>query len=169
MYLQDGGEGDAVVRSYVDAMTAGNWSQAADLYHDESPVFDRISDNSAFDNYEEYLREREAPETWEDIDPEIDAIQEFYHATEVTEESISSLGIQVGSEHAEMVDEFRAAIAFLEVKPENLNREDEGESDEGENPGEYYEDGTLNDPLTCNLVLVDGEWSLWTARGIGVY
>jgi hypothetical protein len=171
MYLQDGGKGNAVIKSYLDAMSAGNWSQAADLYHQDAPVFSRIEESREFDDYEGYLRQQSSLETWEDIDPELDAIQEFYHATEVTEESVANLRISLGAESVEMINEVRSAIAFLAIEPENLSRGDGAteEDNEGQNVGEYYEDGTRNNPLTCNLVLVDGEWLLWTARGVGLY
>lgn len=160
MYLQDGGAGDAVIRSYFDALTANSWSQAEDLYHDDSPTITRIEESQEIADYEEYLESREVLETWEDIDPELDGIQEFYHATEVTEESIEDLRIQLDTDAVEMVDEVRSAIAFLAVEVGTLNEEQEGAN-------EYYEDGTQNRPLTCNLVLVDGDWSLWTVRGLG--
>ncbi|WP_336326028.1 hypothetical protein [Halovenus sp. HT40] len=160
MYLQDGGAGDAVIRSYFDAMTTENWSRAEDLYHDDSPTISRIEESQEIADYEGYLESREVLETWKNIDPEIDGIQEFYHATEVTEESIEDLRIQLDTDAVKMVDEVRSAIAFLAVEVGTLNEEQKSAK-------EYYKDGTQNRPLTCNLVLVDGDWSLWTVRGLG--
>lgn len=160
MYLQDGGAGDAVVRSYVDAMAANNWSQAEDLYHEDAPTISGIEDMDGIDDYEGYLESNEVLETWKNLEPELDGIQEFYHATEVTEDSIDDLRIQVEGEAIEMIDEVRSAIAFLTVEVGALN-------EEREDAGQYYQDGTQNRPLTCNLVFVDGAWSLWTVRGVG--
>jgi len=56
--------------------------------------------------------------------------------------------------------EARMAVAFLEIAVGAFDEDREDAS-------EYYEDGTENRPLTCTLVLVDGEWSLWRVRGLG--
>lgn len=160
MYLQGSGVGDDIVRSYVDAMAANSWSQSENLYHEDAPVISRIKDSVAFDDYEGYLASQDVLETWENLDPKLDGIQEFYHATEVTEESIEELNIRLESYAIEMIDEVRSAIAFLAVKV--------GEPNENqENAGEYYKDGRENRPLTCDLVLIDGEWFLWRVRGLG--
>ena len=161
-YLQNGGRGNRVIRSYVDAIAANNWSQAADLYHEEAPVFTRIQNTEGVEGYEGYLESREVLEMWEDLDPELDGIQDFTHATEVTEESVEDLRIQLSSQKVDIVDEFRSAIAFLTIEVGALNEDREDAS-------EYYEDGSKNRPLTCDLVLADGEWSLWTVRGVGRY
>lgn len=159
LYLQ-GGAGEDLVRSYVDAMAANNWSQVEQLYHDESPIMTYIEDNDEIDGYEGFLREREVLETWKEIDPELDGIQEFYHATEVSEDSVEDLNVQLQGDSLEMIDELRSVIAFITVEVGSLNEDRESAAD-------YYEDGTVNRPLTHNLALIDEEWHLWTVRGLG--
>lgn len=158
-YLQ-GGKGNNVIRSYVSAMAVDNWSQMERLYHEDAPIISRIEESREFDDYEGYLESRDLLETWTDLNPELDGIQEFYHATEVSEETIDDLRIQAEGEAIEMIDEVRSTIAFLAVEVGTLDEDQES-------AGEYYEDGTQNRPLTCELVLVDGEWSLWGVRGLG--
>jgi hypothetical protein len=162
IYLQGGGAGDDIIRSYVDAMNSNSWSQAERQYHDKSPVITQIEESSDFDDYEGLLESQEVLEVWERIEPELKGIEEFYHATEVTEESVSDLRIQLEGESVEMVDEVRSATAFLSVEVGNLDEEQESASD-------YYEDGRRSRPLTCTLVLIDGEWHLWSTFGLRRY
>lgn len=162
MYLRGGGGGNGVVRSYVDAIAADNWAQAEELYHEDAPIISRIEETQGVEDYEGYLDSREILEQWEDLDPELDGIQEFYRATEISEESIDALRIQIGGDTIERIDEARTVIAFLTVEVGALN-------EDREEAGEYYENGTQNRPLTCELVLADGEWSLWNVRGVGLF
>ncbi|MXR50936.1 hypothetical protein GRX03_04845 [Halovenus sp. WSH3] len=160
LYLRGGGAGDDIVRSYVDAMATNNWSQIERLYHEDSPVITQIEESQEFDDYEGFLESREVLETWERLEPELDGIQEFYHATEVTEQSAKEINVQIKADAVEMIDEVRSVIAFVSVEV--------GAIDEGrEDAAQYYQDGRLNRPLTHNLVSIDGQWHLWTVRGIG--
>lgn len=152
-----GGEGQRVISSYVDAMAANNFPRVPELYHDDAPLLRQIEQSAEFDDYEGYLQQREVLETWRDIEPELKGIEEFYHITEVTEESLSELDLRRATPTAEDIDEFRQVVAFIAVAVGALDEEQQ-------NTGQYYDGGTERLPLTCTVVRVNGNWQLWTAR-----
>lgn len=158
-YLQGGGEGTGVVRSYVDGISANDWAAMADLYHDDAPVMNRIEERSEFDSYEDYLKSQDMLSTLEELEPKIDSTGEFYHVTEITKESVEQLPVEMSPEGAESVDELRSIVAFITVDADQFG------SAEGEQ-SEYYDDGMRNQPLTCQVVLADGNWQLWSVQGL---
>jgi hypothetical protein len=158
MYLQRGGAGDDIVQAFVTGIATNNWSQIERLYHEDSTVITEIEQSDEFNDYEGFLRSQNALGTWEDIKPELDGIEEFYHATEVTEESVEELNVQFDAGTVDVVDEVRSVAAFLAVEVGAL-------SGDREDATEYYKNGTKNRPLTCTLVLSEGRWHLWTVRG----
>lgn len=158
-YLQGGGEGNGVVRSYVDGISANDWSGMGNLYHDDAPVMNRIEDDSDFDSYEGFLESQETLSTLEELEPTIDSIGEFYHITEITRESVEQLPVEMSPERAASVDELRSVVAFITVGADQFGSTEEDQS-------EYYDDGMRNQPLTCQVVLADGRWQLWSVQGL---
>lgn len=155
--LRGGGEGRQVISSYVDAMAANDFSGVPELYHDDAPLLQEIDRSSEFDDYEGYLEQRGALETWRDIEPELESAEEFYHITEVTEESLSELELRIDAPRAGEIDEFRQVVAFIAVAVGALDSEQQ-------NTAQYYDNGTERVPLTCTVVRSGGSWQLWTAR-----
>jgi hypothetical protein len=155
-YLQSG-EGRGVVESFVSAIASNNWTRIPDLYHDDAPLIQQIERSDGFDDYEGYLRQRERLETWEEIEPELESVEERYHVTEITGESVEEIGLGMGDDAVDVIDELREVIAFVSVSVGTIN-------EERETAAEYYDDGTMKLPLPCEVVLADGSWQLWTAR-----
>ncbi len=156
-YLQSGGEGNQVVRSYVNAVAANNWTRVPELYHEDAPLMQQIDNSNEFDNYEGYLRQRERLETFERIEPELQNTQELYHITDVTQESQEKLRLGIEGGAVETIDEYRRVAAFASV-PVEMSREDQ------EDIAKYYDNGTENLVMPCTVVLTDETWQLWTAR-----
>ena len=155
-YLQGGGEGDQVVRSYVNAIAANNWARIPELFHDDAPLVQRIQNSNNFESYEGYLRERGNLETWERIEPELQSTEELYHITDVSRESQEQLRLGLDGA-ADSIDEYRRVVAFASASIETLR-------DDQQDIAQYYENGTQNLPVLSTVVLADGAWQLWTAR-----
>ncbi len=156
-YLQGGGEGNQVVKSYVNAVAANDWTKIANLYHDDAPLMKRIEEDANFDSYERYLRERERLQRWERLEPTFRTTVEIFHVTDVTRESEEQLRLGVEGSAVEAIDEYRRVVAFASVSVDAL-REDQ------DDVAKYYDNGTENEVFPCTVVLANGSWQLWTGR-----
>ena len=156
-YLQGGGEGNRVVKSYVNAIAANDWARIATLYHDDAPLMKQIEEDAEFDSYEGYLRQREQLQQWEKLDPTFRNTVELFHVTDVTRESQEKLRLGIEGSTVETIDEYRRVVAFASVSVDVV-REDQ------EDIAKYYDNGTENLAFPCTVVLANGSWQLWTAR-----
>ncbi|WP_436901563.1 hypothetical protein [Halovenus halobia] len=156
-YLQDGGEGNQVVKSYVNSIAANDWARIANLYHDDAPLMKQIEEDADFDSYEGYLRQRERLERWETLDPTFRNTVEIFHITDVTRESQEKLRLGIEGSAVETIDEYRRVVAFASVSVDVLR-------DDQEDIAKYYDNGTEKMAFPCTVVLADGSWQLWTGR-----
>lgn len=157
VFLRGGGEGRRVIKSYVDAMAANDFGRVPELFHEDASVLAQIERSNEFDDYEGYLEQRGVLDTWRELEPELNGVEELYHITEVTEESLSELPVRIEPSAVGSVDEFRQIVAFITVRVGAVNPDEE-------TTAKYYDNETQQLPLTCSVVRSSDGWQLWTAR-----
>jgi hypothetical protein len=154
-----------VADNYVNAIGNNDWGTAGDLFHEDSPVNQQISQNDNIDNYEGYLDANTNLGRLENLNPSVKNHIEFTHYPDYNEEAANDVGgfALPGPDNAGSVDEAKLIASVIEV---DISTWYDSENGEENSQPDHLSGDTTTVGLNVYTVRSSGDWSIWAVTGL---